>query len=152
MKDNTNLLDYNQWSATEYGENLDYLYNDNNKITVQPTKEWSEIGENSLKIKNNINKGDWFRIWYNNTLPNKTVTLKITIRTSPNNIGQVMLQELNNWDTINATSVQIPKDTVEDIELSLVASNNHTRFAIYIKNYDVSNSDVFVDNISLTTN
>ena len=58
MKDNNNKLDYNQWSAGEYLNSNQGVISGSGQNNIT-TKEFSVIGENSLKIIRTSNASNW---------------------------------------------------------------------------------------------
>lgn len=56
MKDTNNKLGYNTWSGTDYTNNTNNFYAGN--CNINPSNEYSIIGESSLKITTN-NSASW---------------------------------------------------------------------------------------------
>ncbi|MCR5027401.1 MAG: hypothetical protein K6A34_08175 [Methanobrevibacter sp.] len=58
MKDNNNLLSYNQWSCGEYDNVLSGVNNGSGQ-TTEISNSWSSIGENSFKISRVAETSSW---------------------------------------------------------------------------------------------
>ena len=76
MKDTNNKLDYNQWSAGEY-LNSTHSVTSGSGQNVITTKEFSVIGENSLRIIRTSNTTVWTDCRINNKLNQYTVSCKL---------------------------------------------------------------------------
>ena len=145
MKDNSNLLEHNEWSAGEY----------NNTIPVTPyniigicTNTYSSIGEQSLKLTRN-GPGANARISYNQSIINKTIVASAHIRTESTN-AQLLLIELNSSGTIQQNVVTIPSNTQGTFSVSLISGSNNSKFIIQFSNTGDIGSVIFIDNIILT--
>lgn len=76
MKDTNNKLDYNQWSAGEYLNSNQGVTSGSGQNHIT-TKEFSVIGENSLRIIRTGNSGRWTGVRINNNLNQYTVSCKL---------------------------------------------------------------------------
>ena len=147
MKDTNNLLTHNQWSAGEYGNTIPVILV--NMLGVI-TNNYSDIGEQSLKLTKNASSGSYSRIIYNQSIINKTVTVSAHIRTVDTK-AQLLLSELDSNDnTIQTGTVNIPTNSYGTFTSSLISGSNNSKFVIHFGNIGGQNSDIYVDDISLT--
>ena len=151
MKDTNNLLTDNQWSGTDYLENNTGFtgYNSTNTLR-EPVNEWSSIGEKSLRITRLTSSSHWVRAYYPNSIISKTVTGKLTIKTTNSSVT-VSLLELNGGTALQTATVIVPANTVFNVNLSLTSGTSNTRFALQT----VSNGDVgdvyYIDDLSIVS-
>ena len=148
MKDTNNLLSHNQWTAGEYENTIPTtLANTIGLIT----NKYSYIGEQSLKLTKNASSGSYSRIIYNQSIINKTVTISAHIRTE-DTICQLLLLELDsNSSTIQSITVNIPSNSYGTFNTSLISGSNNSKFVIHFGNIGGQGSDIYVDNIMLTS-
>lgn len=76
VKDTNNKLDYNQWSAGEYLNSNQGVISGSGQNNIT-TKEFSVIGENSLRIIRTGNSSIWTDVRINNNLNQYTVSCKL---------------------------------------------------------------------------
>ena len=76
MKDNNNKLDFNQWSAGEYLNSNQGVISGSGQ-NYRTTKEFSVIGENSLRIIRTGNSVIWTDVRVNDNLNQYTVSCKL---------------------------------------------------------------------------
>ena len=147
MKDTNNLLSHNQWTAGEYENTIPATLA--NTIGVI-TNNYSDIGEQSLKLTKNASSGSYSRIIYNQSIINKTVTISAHIRTE-DTICQLLLLEVDsNGSTIQSRTVNIPSNSYGTFNISLISGSNNSKFVIHFGNIGGQGSDIYVDNIMLT--
>ena len=141
VKDTNNLLSYNQWSCGEYdisqAQSIDW------GVTIHKTNEYSVIGEYSLKAIGESSAG--IRFNYDNSISNKTVTAKLSLRTEKT-IWVALREMAPNSTVINTSSISFTG--CGDVELSLSSSNNNTSFQIQIWELPIS-AVVYIKNVRL---
>ncbi len=106
MKDNSNLLDFNVWSAGEYNKNTNGI---NTNCIIQTTKEHSNIGENSIKIINNTGST---KSAYSNTIScmvNKTYTLSCTLYNPGSQVNVVLISNKGTYSVVSVPPSNVPK-------------------------------------------
>ena len=139
MKDTTNLLNHNQWSAGEYQENIQGY--DTNCI-IQTSKEYSKIGENSLKVINNTSGTKSMYTSAFTVASNKTYTLSC-ILFNPESMVNVVL--ISNKGTYTVVSVY-PSDNPQRISVSY----NTTDDSSLACRWNIFSDYCFIDDVSLT--
>lgn len=116
MKDNNNLSDFNTWSGTEYNNNFEG-FDKTQHIQLIPSKEWSNIGENSLKIFctsvadfietpkfTGLNVGDTFT--FSLVIYNPIAQVRCRLKSSNNsNITTITVPPSDNSKKISVTGV-----------------------------------------------
>ena len=147
MKDTNNLLEYNVWSAGEYGNTIPVILA--NMLGVI-TNNYSDIGEQSLKLTKNASSGSYSRIIYNQSIINKTVTVSAHIRTVDTNAQLLLLEFDSDSRTIQTGTVNIPTNSYGTFNISLISGSNNSKFVIQFSNIGGQGSDIYVDDISLT--
>ena len=151
MKDTNNLLTHNQWSATEYLKSKEgfIVYNSSN-VSRENTNSWCVIGETSLKITNLKSTSPWVKAGCDQSFVSKTVTGSITVNAKfP---VQIYLIEQKDGVYINYTHVNVPKDTVTDVNLSLSTGMDNDSVKIQILVQGDIGAFCYVDDISLVSN
>lgn len=141
MKDTNNIYDYDVWTAGEY--NLSGFTINGAKYNV--SNEYSVIGESSLKIKATTSD-DYVRIYKLVSLPNKTVTAKIHIKTSEQ--IRILLREMDDGAVVNQVATFFTG--VGEAVVSLNSSSSNSQFLLQIHQFTVD-KPVFIDNIILTS-
>lgn len=148
VKDNNNLLNFNQWSCGEYNNNLnDFTLNTTQQQKNIISNDYSKIGENSLKMISS-QTADYIRIWYLTELKNKKITCKLHIKTEET--IDILLREYDSNNTI--ISIKYTTFTgCGDVSLILNSSNtSNNKFLLQISNVP-KDKIVYVDDIILTT-
>lgn len=139
MKDNNNLLNYNQWSTGEYQDNTEgYLTN----AIIQTSKEYSMIGENSLKVINNTSSTKTTYTSPINVASNKTYTLSC-ILFNPKSQVNVVLE--SNKSTYSVVSVP-PSDKPQRIIVSYSTTDDSSLNC----RWNIFSDYCFIDDVSLT--
>lgn len=153
MKDKTNVLTYNQWSCTDYLNNVNGFHiGSTNAIKIESSNNYSHIGENSLRLIpiNTSILGRRIRVYYEKELINKQLNLTVTIKTNRDSSSTIMLVEEKDNNIIKETFAQIPENTCKTIILSLkTSSNNGSSYFIQVNNPSLEYTSVYVDNINL---
>ena len=136
MKENQNLLSYNQWSCGDYTNDLTDF---EQVITCKITNEYSTQGENSVQI-GRTSTDYWVDIPF--AVPSiGEYTAQLKLR------GKYGIMRIMHDETIIA-QVDTPQ-TNEWKTISLSANiNNLTGNHIRVLNY---NGDIFIDDVSLTS-
>lgn len=152
MKDKTNLLSYNQWSATDYLNNTNDFTYDPLVIKAEQNNQFSTIGENSLKItllSTTSSTGKRVRIYCEDKLISKTLNLTCNIKTN-NCICEIFLVEEFNITPITQRIVRVPENTSKSIKMSLDTSSNEN--SVYFIQFYIGcvNIPVYIDNINLS--
>ena len=147
MKDTNNLLTHNQWSAGEY-ENTPEIFSVKPYVNNICTNNYSDIGEQSIKITKLQSSGSYARIMYNNGISNKTVTASATIKTE-NNSATLILLEIGSNGLINQQSVDVPANSFTKVNVSLHSTTSNTSFGVQFNNNGNVNSFIHIDNVSL---
>lgn len=144
MKDNNNLLDYNNWSGTDYAENTSGIYVSSNANIIS-SNEYSNIGESSLKIiaydVSNWPCVDLFII------PNPEKSVVGTFHIYNPNCD--VFADLRIAQTV-ITSISIPRSSFpKEVSLNSDVSSGTGNISIrlYPRN---NNAPIYVDNISLS--
>ena len=120
MKDTNNLYDYNVWSCTEYNDNIE-CFDKTSNIQLIPTKDFSSIGENSLKI-NCTSNGDFIELQkITGVTVGKTFTVSLVIY-NPTIPVRCRLKSDNNS---NITTITVPpsEDSKKVIVAGVIPSN-----------------------------
>ena len=147
VKDTNNLLSHNQWTAGEYGNTIPVILA--NMLGVI-TNNYSDIGEQSLKLTKNAPSGSYSRITYNQSIINKTVTVSAHIRTVDTNAKLLLLELDSNSSTIQSRTVNIPSNSYGTFNTSLISGSNNSKFVIQFSNIGGQGSDIYVDDIIFT--
>lgn len=141
MKDTTNKLSYNQWSAGEYAENTNEFESTGSLIT---TKKYSHIGENSLFCINNTDGTK-----YLGTNPGiqvtsgKTYTFSVRVYT-PNDPCSILIVT-NSWNT--GVIYLSASDTIQTASVSCSAGSNDSY--IYCRCNVSAGAFVYLDDLVL---
>lgn len=142
MKDTNNKVEHNVWSCGEYNQNYNGFTPGSDAI-LQPTKEFSSIGETSLKI---VRKHELYGTSCSIIISNLTGTNNITATLaiySPNNPTQIHIVD----GTTVTSAVNCPASpTVSIVSLTATVTSNSVEFRIYLNQ---PNHYVFVDNINI---
>ena len=138
MKDTTNLLDYNVWSAGEYTNNTQ-VYNTNG--IIQTSKEHSFIGENSLKI---ITTSGAIAAYTPSitVASNKTYTLSCILYNPESQVNVVLA---SNKGTFSSVAVP-PSGSPQRISISYNTSDDSS----LICRWNLFSNYCFIDDVSLT--
>ena len=150
VKDNKNLLTYNQWSAGEY-ENSPDIFVVKYYIKNINTPEYSDIGELSIKLtrtENGGTGGSYGQISYENSIPNKTLTASATIKTKETEVDMILLDKLSTQE-FKAKYVRVPTNFCGNVNVSLESNELNSSFAIQFNNRGNKNDFLYVDNTSL---
>ena len=129
MKDNNNKLDFNQWSCSEYNNNLNGFYVTEVNL-YQITKQYSTIGENSLKLINNTNSAMGYRTTPIVVQQDKTYKLTANIYAPISKVNMVLQQEGGSYEYVSVNPSSKPQ-TVSVTINSDNYSNLIVRFNIY---------------------
>lgn len=143
MKDNNNLLDYNQWSA-DYDKNENIFYHGAG-MKVQCSNEISSIGENSFKIIKIGTTQVWAEV--RKTSNNTQFTGVIDVY-NPNNTGAFIMVLTYTDNTQSSTNIYIPPSDVlqKDISCNIDAINGKTVSYVSLR---VSLDNGYIDNLRL---
>lgn len=140
IKDKSNILTYNQWSATEYNNNFNNFAQLN---TVTSTHDHTSIGETSIKLTKTDNYW-WFDLMLLSIETNINYTLTIDIYLEngsfvmrQNDTGNTIREIYYNNQGQGTISLSIYYETLTDPRI---------RFLIYNEN----TTNVFIDNLRLT--
>lgn len=147
MKDTSNLLDYNQWSAGEYENNTNPFIT--NTSIIQSSNQYSVIGEQSLKILKKSTTGNHVYTILNYAEHGKVVTLSVMVRSGNEYVNLQFIEQEGNTN-IKTSSVKIPANTVSKASTSLTTSNSNTRLRIQFSSADEVDSCIYIDDINLT--
>lgn len=144
MKDTSNLLDYNNWSGTDYSENTSGIYVAGN-ANILSSNEYSNIGETSLKIiADNVSNWpcvDLFII----TNPGKSVVGTFHIY----NPNCDVFADLRVAQT-TITNISIPRSSFpKEVSLNGDVSSGTGNISIRLYPRNI-NAPIYVDNISLS--
>lgn len=140
MKDTTNLLNHNQWSSGEYTDNTQGY--DTNCI-IQTSKEYSKIGESSLKVINNTSSTKSAYTPSIAVASNKTYTLSCILYNPEASLVNVVL--LSNKGTYSVVSVY-PSDVPQRISVSYTTSDDSSLAC----RWNIFSNYCFIDDVSLT--
>lgn len=139
MKDTNNLLDHNIWSAGEYQDNTQG-YNTN--CIVQTSKEYSLIGENSLKV---INDTSSTKSAYTSDITvagNKTYTLSCILYNPETLVNVVLVSNKGTYSVVSVPASSIP----QRINVSYSTTDDSTLTC----RWNVFSNFCFIDDVSLT--
>ena len=139
MKDTNNKLNYNQWSTGEYQDNTEG-YSTN--AIIQTSKEYSMIGENSLKVINNTSSTKTTYTSRINVASNKTYTLSC-ILFNPKSQVNVVLE--SNKSTYSVVGVP-PSDKPQRITVSYSTTDDSSLNC----RWNIFSDYCFIDDVSLT--
>ena len=139
MKDTTNLLNHNQWSAGEYQENTQGY--DTNCI-IQTSKEYSKIGENSLKVINNTSSTKSAYTPTFTVASNKIYTLSCIIFNPETQVNVVLLSNKGTYSSVEVP----PSNTPRRVSVSY----NTTDDASLMCRWNIFSDYCFIDDVSLT--
>ncbi len=144
MKDTNNIETYNIWSGTDYNENTtDFTVGSG--ANMISSKEWSVIGESSLKIER---MGDSSFFSDTSRLTDVTVGKTLTyscVIYSPNIEVNIRLRGKGN----NLVSVTVPvSNNPTLVSLSAVVPENYDY--MFLRFLPASKGSLFVDNIIST--
>ena len=148
MKDNSNLLDFNVWSATEYNNDTTGVFNNHSQnILINSSNTFSSIGEFSLKISVKD-----IPVWVSVDLfkisnPNRSVTGKFVVY----NPECDLVINLFHTTTANAFSnVTVPAGNIKEISLTGDSSafpDGNISIRVFPR---TPNKLFYIDNISLS--
>lgn len=139
MKDSNNKVDYNVWSCGEYEDNTQGY--DTNCI-VQTSKEYSLIGENSLKV---INDTSNTKSAYTSAIAvasNKTYNLSCILYNPESQVNVVLI---SNKETFSVVVVP-PSDSPQRINVSYSTTDDSTLTC----RWNIFSNYCFIDDVSLT--
>lgn len=147
MKDTNNLIDYNNWSGTDYTQDITGIYI-NGDATAASTTNYSTTGESSLRIKNpdvsRWHSVDLFKI----ASPQRLVTGTLEIYNKGCSV-HVHLFHTTAGEMITSIVVP-PNSSFTKLTISGDTSNITGNISIRVFPRDVNNSPVYVDNVSLS--
>ena len=143
VKDNNNLLDYNQWCA-DYDKNENIFYHGAG-MKVQCSNEISSIGENSFKTIQIGTTQLWAEV--RKTSNNTQFTGVIDVY-NPNNTGNFIMVLTYTDNTQSSTNIYIPPSDVlqKDISCNIDAINGKTVSYVSLR---VSLDKGYIDNLRL---
>ena len=145
MKDTTNLLDYNPYSAGEYSNDLSGIYRTNANHEIIISNEWSYIGETSFRIRSKSADATNFIINRASREINSVLTLQANIKVIRGTI-QLRLQEIS---TNIMTDVNIPAGSTGEFTVSrTISSTQQVQATLLTRSADAL---FYIDNIRLTT-
>ena len=145
MKENQNALNYNVWSAGEYENNTNGIYRINENTEIITNKEYSNIGENSYRVKIISSSPGSLIVNRMSHEANKTITASLNIRAVSGNLT-LRLQELS---ISNRTDVIVSEGSIGAFSVShIVSSTQNVQFMIIPEGQGTL---CYIDNISLTT-
>ena len=148
MKDNNNLLTFNQWTCGDY-EPSNEAEHDNDNFTilrgakVNYTNEFSY--DNEYSVKSILIQGSELRVNYRKTFDTKTIIFKGKIY-SPED--KIYIRLTNN--TLSTGVMVNALDKVQEVQLSLTA-NSYNGIYIYFTQQGSNKYSFYLDDISLTT-
>lgn len=145
VKDTNNLLEYNQWSGTDYTKDITGITSLNNSI-IESVNKWSDIGENSFKLTRTDNSLTTVcRMNITNLTIGSNITLKLTTYNTNSNITIRLMD-----DNTIISDVVVPKsDTSTIVSLSGDVTNTTLIMRVILSN---NNSYCYLDNISVIKN
>ena len=145
VKDTNNLLEYNQWSGTDYTKDITGITSLNNSI-IESMNKWSDIGENSFKLTRTDNSlTTACRMNITNLTIGSNITLKLTTYNTNSNITIRLMD-----DNTIISDVVVPKsDTSTIVSLSGDVTNTTLIMRVILSN---NNSYCYLDNISVIKN
>ena len=141
MKDNNNLLDYNQWCA-DYDKNENIFYHGAG-MKVQCSNEISSIGENSFKIIKIGTTQLWAEV--RKTSNNTQFTGVIDVYNPNNNSLDMRLQNNNDISEVVINNIPVNKSFNQHI-ISFTPTSNSIRLLFVSKDIGVW----YVDDINIT--
>ena len=145
VKENQNALNYNVWSAGEYENNTNGIYRINENTEIITNKEYSNIGENSYRVKIISSSPGSLIVNRMSHEANKTITASLNIRAVSGNLT-LRLQELS---ISNRTDVIVSEGSIGAFSVShIVSSTQNVQFMIIPEGQGTL---CYIDNISLTT-
>ena len=108
VKDTNNLLEYNQWSGSEYNNISSDLKARNNEIIINSSSDASYNGEKSYKIKtkNSILNYSYLDITLEEE---KTITAKVMVYNPNNNSLDMRLQNNNDISEVVINNIPVNK-------------------------------------------
>ena len=141
MKDTNNKLGYNTWSGTDYTNNTNNFYAGN--CNINPSNEYSIIGESSLKITTN-NSASWgFVDLQRLTGISGSCTATLDVYAPK---GGILIQI---YASGSRSSVTVPQnDDFQHISLSGALPNSY-EFVVIRCFPRVDNVSYYIDNVSL---
>ena len=140
VKDNANLLTFNQWSATEYTNNLNGFTSFGNPSIITPSNNYSAIGAQCIYFTRNSSHW-WFSILLD-TLPNSgNYTFSCDVYS---NKGITIRFLDSNTTIITYVTSVVGKTTVSLSGFFENISDNTIMFLIY-----GNNAEAYVDNLKL---
>ena len=130
MKDKTNLLNHDQFLS----------------------KDYSDIGEQSIKITKKQTQSSYSRLVYLDNIINKTFTVSATIKSNKNYTTQLILGEsYSTGQVISIKTVNIPSNTASNVSVTLTTSSICEVLFIQINSNDSpANTFYYIDNINLS--
>lgn len=145
MKDTNNILTFNQWSGSDYNNDLTDIYRTSTDHKISCTKEYSNLGEQSFKIISLIDGQKNFIIdrqrFDGGTVLTGTVHLRVVKGTA-----YIRFHELTSNDH---TDVTVQEGTEAIISLShTVSATQQVQFLVYTYK---EGCVMFLDNITLTS-
>lgn len=142
MKDTTNKVEHNVWSCGEYNKNTNTF---STTGEIQTTKEYSLIGENSLKIINHTS--GTINATTNETTcdTGNTYTLTCTLYNPNTQVNVVLLSNQNTFSVVAAN----PSDKPQEISVSYTTVTGDINLRA---RWNVFSNNCFVDNIRLIKN
>ena len=140
MKDTNNILDYNIWSAGEYQDNTQG-YNTN--CIVQTSKEYSLIGENSLKVINDTSSTKTVYTSSIDVTSNKTYTLSCVLYNPEAQVNVVLQSDKGTFSVV----IVPPADVPQRISVSYTTASDDSSL---VCRWNLFSNYCFIDDVSLT--
>ena len=145
VKDNKNLIEYNNWSGTDYNQDTTNYYS-SDSIKISSSNIFSSIGERSLKILSPDVSGWPFVDLFRLTGIKGNVTGNITVYSPDGDLFVVLYCRDPNE---NISSINVPS-TDSPVTISLsgnIPSNSYISFRVFPR---VNNATVFVDDVRIS--
>ena len=144
MKDNNNLLEYNQWSCGEYDNILSGVNNGAGQ-TTEISNNWSSIGEKSFKISRISNTSPWSgcRIQTNKN----EITASCDILALSTCTLSIVIDYSDESQTYNNVAIY-PSNSVQNVSVHFDNSSGKTVTKASLRITNVT-SFVYIDNLKL---
>ena len=145
VKENQNRINHNLWSGTDYENNLNGTVAYSGKLNVEPSNNWSDIGETSIRYESTKDEYQGITLYKNYVNTGEVATANITILHPTGKQFYIRLYEKSEILTDIAVpennkpiNIQISRTVTIGEELSLTIFTRKT------------NNKAYIDNIRLT--
>lgn len=150
MKDNTNLLNYSQWSCGDYSNDIQ-LFIRSSYLDYILSDECSSNGEYSVKLINkDINFSRWFRFYVPYSIVGNKLTAKIKVL-NPKIRVQVSIAQSTGDEIVNNVSTTIyPSNNMQYIILDTITVDglSSVRISVNLNNGEVGDF-VYIDDVNI---